>query len=97
MDFDNVKEKGSEYVEIGKELVGKAIEAGKKGVEFAQTNLEIARLESEIKKEKQKIGDVIYSNNISIENDIIKECIKNINELSEDLSALKSKNSKENA
>lgn len=79
MDFvDKLKEFGNVALEKGKEL-GTA----------AKTHVEILGIENEIEKCKAKIGDIIVTEKIKIDNDEISECVSKIKSLTKDLNAKK--------
>lgn len=79
MDFvDKLKEFGNVALEKGKEL-GTA----------AKTHVEILSLENEIEKCKAKIGDVIVTEKIKVDNDEISDCVAKIKSLTKDLNAKK--------
>lgn len=79
MDFvDKLKEFGNVALEKGKEL-GTA----------AKTHVEILGIENEIEKCKAKIGDIIVTEKIKIDNDEINECVSKIKSLTKDLNAKK--------
>mgnify|MGYP006873125413 CR=1 FL=1 len=79
MDFvDKLKEFGNVALEKGKEL-GTA----------AKNHVEILSLESEIEKCKTKIGDIIVTEKIKVDNDEISDCVAKIKSLTKDLNAKK--------
>lgn len=79
MDFvDKLKEFGNVALEKGKEL-GTA----------AKTHVEILSLENEIEKCKAKIGDIIVTEKIKVDNDEISDCVAKIKNLTKDLNAKK--------
>lgn len=86
MDFvDKLKEFSSVAVEKGKELGSAALEKGKELGTAAKTHVEILSLENEIEKCKAKIGDVIVSEKIKVDNDEINDCVAKIKSLTKDL------------
>lgn len=90
MDFvDKLKEFSSVAVEKGKELGSAALEKGKELGTAAKTHVEILGIENEIEKCKAKIGDIIVTEKIKIDNDEINECVSKIKSLTKDLNAKK--------
>ena len=78
-----------DFVDKLKELGNVALEKGKELGSAAKTHVEILSIESEIEKCKAKIGDVIVSEKIKVDNDEINDCVAKIKSLTKDLNAKK--------
>lgn len=90
MDIVNkLKKIGDVAVEKGKEFGNAAVNKGMELGNVAKLNLEIMNLESDIEKEKNKIGNIMYSENIKTDNDDINACIAKINNLKKQIDAKK--------
>ena len=66
-----------------------ALEKGKELGTAAKTHVEILSLENEIEKCKAKIGDIIVTEKIKVDNDEISDCVAKIKNLTKDLNAKK--------
>ena len=91
--FEDIKKIGGSLFEKGKELSEKAKEMGEKALNTAKLSAEIMSLESEIKKTKVKLGDMIYQLDINTGIEEIEELKKQIKGFLDEIKYLEAKES----
>ena len=93
-DMEDLKKVGKDLLEKGKELGGKAVEQGGKALNTAKINAEILAIKNEIKKSKEKLGDIVYVAEINTGNEEIEKLKKQIKGYLDEIKYLESKKSK---